>query len=202
MNPELFRHIAGYAIGFASGGGFEVTLRRNSTLRNRTTSAAITAPTLSAAVTAGASTVSLTSTSLQGRLPEGAKFTIAGNATEYTTTADVEAASNVLSSVPVTPVIAANASLGAVVTITQTYGDESYTAMQGALDQEASAHIEGATRRLHLAGGDGLRAPLEGDLVTTGLDRTERVGHVYTSAPDGSTVARWTVTLSNYPGVA
>lgn len=72
---------------------------------------------VAAGASAGDSAVSIKSTFTVGKLLAGDKFTIAGNATEYTVTGPgVVAAANVFTAVPIAPVLAANAGLGAGVT--------------------------------------------------------------------------------------
>jgi hypothetical protein len=73
--------------------------------------------TLAAAASAGAAAISIRSAFTVGKLLAGDKLTIAPVATVYTVTgAGVQAAANQFSAVPITPVLAANAALGAAVT--------------------------------------------------------------------------------------
>jgi hypothetical protein len=73
--------------------------------------------TVAAAALAGAAAVSIKAGFTTGKLVAGDKFTIAGNATEYTVTGPgVAAVSNQFSNVPITPVLAADAAQGAAVT--------------------------------------------------------------------------------------
>lgn len=74
--------------------------------------------TVSAPASSGASTITLTAPSGNWFLRVGDKFTIAGNATVYTVTAQKVAASGLFTGVAFTPVLAANASAGAAVTFT------------------------------------------------------------------------------------
>lgn len=66
----------------------------------------------------GASTITLTAPSGNWFLRAGDKFTIAGDVTVYTVTAQKVAASGVFASVAFTPALVANATAGAVVTFT------------------------------------------------------------------------------------
>lgn len=73
--------------------------------------------TVSAAVSAGVLAIGIRSGFTIGRLLPGDRFTIAGNATEYTVgSPGVNAVSNVFANVPITPALAANAAQGAAVT--------------------------------------------------------------------------------------
>lgn len=73
--------------------------------------------TVATAASAGASAVSIKSGFAQGKLAAGDKFTIAGNATQYTVAAPgTQASGNTFTAVPITPVLAANAALNAAVT--------------------------------------------------------------------------------------
>lgn len=72
---------------------------------------------VASAASAGATAVSIKASFTVGKILPGDKFTIAGNATEYTVTGPgVSAASNQFAAVPITPALAANAALNAVVT--------------------------------------------------------------------------------------
>jgi hypothetical protein len=72
--------------------------------------------TVAANASAGAASLSIKSGFAAGRLAAGDKFTITGNATTYTVTGPgVSAVDNQFTAVPITPVLAANAALGAAV---------------------------------------------------------------------------------------
>jgi hypothetical protein len=64
----------------------------------------------------GAGAITLKATFASGRLIVGDKFTIAGDATVYTVTGEVIAASNSFAAVPISPVLAQAAAANAVVT--------------------------------------------------------------------------------------
>lgn len=66
----------------------------------------------------GASSITLDGATVIGTLPIGITFTIAGDATVYTTTNAVDASSNSLAAVTFSPVLAAEAADDAVVTLT------------------------------------------------------------------------------------
>ena len=73
--------------------------------------------TVATAASAGAGQIDIGSGFTQGKLLPGDKFTIAGNATQYTVTGSgVAAASNKFAAVPIAPNLAANAGQGAAVT--------------------------------------------------------------------------------------
>lgn len=74
--------------------------------------------TVQTTATAGASTITLTAPAGNWVLLVGDKFTVAGNATVYTITNQVTAASGKFTGVTFTPVLAANATAGAAVTMT------------------------------------------------------------------------------------
>lgn len=196
------RAMVDQVIGFMAP-GVTVTLRRNSNLRHQVNSTAISALTVASAVLAGVTTIDLEADSLAGKLIAGATFTIAGNATVYTTTANVEAEAGELAAVTFTPALAANAAEGAVVTIVQSYSDQVYRAHQAALDRESvSATIDGLARRLELAVDPGARAPEENDRIVAGLSRVERVAHVQAHEPELGYTVRWSIWTSTMAGVA
>jgi len=74
--------------------------------------------TVQTSATAGASTITLTSPTGAWFIEAGDTFTIAGNATVYTVGARVVSASGKFTNVAISPVLAANATAGAAVTVT------------------------------------------------------------------------------------
>ena len=93
------------------------TLTRYSTLRNGNTGVQLTAVSVNGTVAAGGSSITFDSPGLEGTLVASSTFTIAGNATVYTVTTDVEAASGALTSVAFSPVLAAEATDDLVATL-------------------------------------------------------------------------------------
>lgn len=105
--------------------------------------------TVASAASAGAAAVSIKSGFTIGRLNAGDKFTIAGNATEYTVAAPgVQAASNQFTAVPITPVLAANASLGAAVTFDFARDYTIRAAIAGYDAKELQGSVQVGDRRL------------------------------------------------------
>ncbi len=111
------------------GGQTQVTLRRQLGLSDPSTSGP---PTLAVDGTTalGSGTITLDASGMRGWMYAGVKFTIAGDATVYTVSTDLEAASNALTGLAFTPVLAAEAADDAVVTLTQEYGE---TTMYGSV---------------------------------------------------------------------
>lgn len=113
------------AITGALGGGKTVTLRRNHTLHNRRTGAAISSLQVNGTVAIGGSSVDLDAIDLDegGLLPVGITLTHDGN-TYTVTTADVRVnSSGVLSGVTITPVLASEATDDDAVSIATAYAE-------------------------------------------------------------------------------
>jgi hypothetical protein len=98
------------------GDGATCTLTRRSNLRNGNDGQQLTTLSVNGTVAAGGAAITLDSPGLEGTLVASSTFTIAGDATVYTVTADVEAASGALTSVAFSPVLDAEATDDAVVT--------------------------------------------------------------------------------------
>lgn len=119
----VFEDLAPICFGVLSGQ--TVILRRPSSLEDKLAGRMPSALELSAPVLAGAVTVSLRlpgTTALSGMLVAGTTLRIGG--VDYTTTADKVVSANVLTVVPVTPVLAAGFPAGQAVTVS---GEGSFT---------------------------------------------------------------------------
>lgn len=177
------------------GRGLTLTLRRRSSLRHRTSGTAISALTVATAALAGATALDLEAALLKGELVVGAKFTIAGDATVYTATTTNDAGlDGKLQAVGISPALAQNAALGAAVTVTQSWSDETYPAARASLDEELlDGYLEGSVRAYRLSAAGGKRKPLRGDLLWAGDGSKETVGKVATSGPAGGDGVGWNV---------
>ena len=129
-NDSLIRHF---------GQGARAVRREVSSLGDPNTGAAVTTLAVQGVTSSGETQITLDAAALIGKLPAGAVFTITGVAGTYTTTADVTAASNALTNVPINA-LEAEAPDDAVVTITQDYGEKTYAA---ARKQFRSDEIDG-----------------------------------------------------------
>lgn len=182
--------------------GATLTLRRDSTLVQGGTSAPVTSFTAATAAAAGASVLSISGSSMRGRLVAGAKFLVTGDPTVYTVTEDRLAVDGVLEDVPFTPVLSQDVAKFAPISFSQYHGDQAYKAFEAEFDREtASSTIDGSVRRLELAVPTGGRAPKEKDRVVGGFNALERVVHVKAHQPEDGYPVRWTVLLSSSPGV-
>ncbi len=175
-----------------------VTIRRPHTLKSQRKGEPIggTLLLVNGAFAAGAASISLRATQLEGRLVTGCKFTIAGNATVYTTTGQTDAASGVLTAVGITPVLAANAADGTVVTFTQPYADYTFCRMRGDERSAVSDGLERTGRILHLEAQDATTIPEQGDFVIEAGGSPEPIAAVRPVNPGGA-VARWTLSLGD-----
>lgn len=187
MITERFRESASRLIRhFGSGGA--VLLRRLHTLRNSQTGAAVTALAVAGARLAGVAAISLDAPKLVGRIPAGLRFTIAGDATVYETTAAVAAAAGTLADVPITPALALDAADDAAVTIVRPYGEWSFLATRGTTRSEDDLDGAGTTRRrYHLDATGAEVTPEQGDLLVEDGETHPVVG-VDVVAPAGATV--------------
>lgn len=135
------------------GGGATATISRPNSLVNRLTGQAYAALAVDGTTSAGAGTITLDAVNLKGVMRKGTTYTIAGDATVYTTSADVTAASGALTGVTFTPVLAAEASDDAVVTITQNGGSYSYVcAVKGFREEDINGtDVKGDDRMVILS---------------------------------------------------
>lgn len=183
--------IAGLVDRFGDGG--TLTFSRESTLHVDDSGGL--APLVNATVAAGGSTIVLDQAEkLRGELVSGSTFTIDGDGTTYTTTADAKATKAGLLSVSFTPVLAAEATENAAVTLVSTSTSFSLLRMRDELISmlTGTEKFEGDKRRYHVASREASpTAPEVGDRVTDGAN-VERVVHVAPLNP-GSDVFAWTV---------
>jgi len=173
---ERFRDSASRLVRHFGGGG-TAALRRSHTLRNSQTGTAIAALAVAGARLAGAATITLDATKLVGKIPAGLRFTIAGDATVYETTAAVEASGGALANVPITPVLAADAADDAAVTIVRPYGEWTFFRSRGTSRGEDD--LEGAgtqRRRMHLDATGAEVTPEQGDLLVENGETQPIVG--------------------------
>ena len=104
---------------------------------------------LQATVSSGVSSIVVTSTKQAGTAPLGAVMTIAGDATEYTLTADATAdESTDRATLTFTPVLAAGATVGATVTISANAQYTYYRVKQGLDDEILLGTTKGADRKV------------------------------------------------------
>ena len=150
--------------------------------------------TVSVPASSGASTITLTAPSGNWFLRVGDKFTIAGNATVYTVTAQKVAASGLFTSVAFTPVLAANASAGAAVTFTWS-NDYTVSAVVWPYDDKL---IDGTTisvhdLRLHMQAVDqsGVTYPEPTGLDKVKVNGTFRPIGIVAGVYSGDTVTVW-----------
>lgn len=168
------------------GGGLRITLRERSTLKLSTTGAVAATLDLVGDHAAGAAALTLGKTGLIGALPEGAKLTLA--ATEYTVTARVEAVDGELVAVAIDPVLAAPATDGDDVTVTQPYGDFAYSAMQSRVSyRDAMKGMPDDAKVYDLSAVGQARAPRHGDILLHGSQK-ETVTAVEKPSPSGEAV--------------
>lgn len=105
------------------GEGHQITLRRIHSLKDPQTGKAVATLDVKGTVAIGGSTIDLDKTYLEGELKSGIQFTVAGDATVYETTNAIRASLNVLTGVTFTPVLVAEATDNAVVTISNPFKD-------------------------------------------------------------------------------
>lgn len=128
--------------------------------------------TVAANASAGASSVSITADFIQGRLNAGDRLTIAGNATTYTVQAPgAQAASDAFASVPISPVLAANAAAGAAVTFDFARDHAVRAAVADYMARDFQGAVKSGDRRLvvlqsALDAAGMTEAPASGDRVT------------------------------------
>ena len=162
-----------------------ITVRKLSNLVNPGVAPPVSGVLVRGAALAGAATISLDATTLRGTLAWGAKFTITGVTGTYTTTGAKAAASNILSSVPITPVLAGNAADNAPVTITQEYGEFTFRALRTRLEDEDDDAITKDWQKYHLlVHADGVE-PAVNDLLYDGAD-SDYIQRVRPVAPAGA----------------
>lgn len=173
-----------------------VTLRRRHTLKSqRKGTPAVSGVLLlvNDAALAGAVAIGLRADLLTGRLPKGCRFTIAGNATIYTTGADAEASGGALAGVTISPALAANAADGAVVTLSTPYVDYTLTVQRGEAPVDNLDTGERQTgRALHVAYTADV-TPEPGDLVIVDAE-AQPIAEVRPVDPGGG-VAGWDLVL-------
>ncbi len=108
------------------GSGAKAVRREVSSLTNPNTGAALGTLAVQGLTANGAESIILDATNMTGKYPTGATFTIAGDGTTYTLTADAESSSNAITcSINALQAQAAN---NAVVTLVQKYGEKTYKA--------------------------------------------------------------------------
>jgi hypothetical protein len=101
---------------------------------------------LAANLSAGASTLSAKSpntSTLEGRVVQGAKLTIAGVTGTYTVTADAQSVAAGTIAISFSPVAAGPAAVDALITITQSYGDVSYPIITRNRSDQDMESVEG-----------------------------------------------------------
>lgn len=177
------------------GGGATCTLMRRMTLQKNGTSDILLE--VNGNQVAGAATLSLKLAGLRaGSIPKGAKFTIAGNATEYTLTAAASVVTTGQISVAITPVLAADAADGADVTWTQPYG--AWTPTFSRVARQLVEATEGAgtsvSETINLEALDGMPEPMPGDLIQFSSTNRKAVLGAPAVNP-GSVVGRYVVHL-------
>jgi len=130
------------------GAGDTITVRRHHSLIDPA-GGNITALAVDTLTALGAATIDLDATRVQGKLVAGITFTIASDATTYTTTNTVTAASNALAGVTFTPVLTQQAADDAVVTITGTYADYEFVkSKRSFMDRDIGDTIDASDRKL------------------------------------------------------
>lgn len=135
---------------------------------------------------AGVSSISLRADLLDGNFPKGCRFTIAGNATEYTASAAGDASGGAIT-IAFTPVLAANAADGAAVSISVPYADYTFALHRGGTREDELDSGERQTSRvLHLVYRSDF-TPRSGDYVVEGGDE-QRIGEVNKPDPGGGPV--------------
>lgn len=137
------------------GGTATATVRRHHTLHDAQDGSEISTLAVNGTASAGATTINLdTAPRLHGSLPQGITFTIAGDGTTYTVASRVNAASNALASVAISPALAAEAADDAVVTVAETVERSIPCAVGMYRDlDKATALIEVGDRKVLLATG-------------------------------------------------
>lgn len=146
---------------------------------------------------AGAATLSLKLAGLtSGSIPKGAKFTIAGNAQEYTLTAAASVVTTGQIAVAITPVLAANAADGADIAWTQPYGSwsPSFSRDSRQLVEATEGAGTGMAETINLEALDGMPEPAPGDLIQFSSTNRKAVLGVRAVNP-GSVVGRYVVDL-------
>lgn len=162
-----------------------VTLRRRHTLMDHATGAILAALLVNGGQSSGAAVINLRAAKLQGRIVKGVQFQIAGDATVYTVGGPVEASSNALAAVQISPVLAQNAADGAVVTITRAYGDHAFPRLRGELiEEDADGAQLARSLVIYLSAEGAAITPTNGDVVV-GLGT---IADVKAWAPGGSAV--------------
>lgn len=176
------------------GGDASVTLVRTMKVQKNGTSDVLLE--VNGAHTAGVSTISLKLTGLRtgSSIPTGAKFTIAGNATVYTLSAEATVTTIGQVSVAVTPVLAANAADGADITWTQPYGTYTYRYSRRGRDLTAATDGSGTVvaETINLEATDALPEPRLGDLIQFSATNRKAVLFVHPVKP-GAVAGRYVV---------
>ena len=182
------------------GGSSQCTFRRPHSLKSVATGGAVSLL-VRGATLAGVAVIDLDATGLAGTLPKGCTFTIAGVAGTFTTTAATEAASGILSAVPITPVIpVGGAANDAAVTLTQEYGELAFyfTRDEFAADS-GQTFLERNERRVNLSAIGAGGTPAVGDLLYSGDgQQIEYVRRVLEWAPAGVATG-WTLHVGGEP---
>lgn len=182
------------------GGGRTLILRKVSNLQNIGLAPPVAGILVRGVTALGAAALSLDAATLRGTLKWGSKFTIAGAAGTFTTTASTTAALNILTSVPFTPVLPSQAADNAAVTITQDYGAFTFRALRTSFsdeDESESAFVVRDWQKYHLlVHADGV-APEVGDLLMDGAD-TDYIMRCRPVAPAGE-ASRWIVYTGRSP---
>jgi hypothetical protein len=182
MTARLVRHF---------GDGFTVTIRRRHTLKSQRKGTPTISGTLlvvNGAFSTGASAIGLRADLLTGKLPKGCKFTIAGNATEYTVGGDVTASGGALAGVSISPVLAANVVDATAVTFTQPYVDyPSVPVLSGDATLDNLDTGERQTGRVLRVPATTSITPEPGDFVVEG-SAEQRIADVRTINPGGGAV--------------
>lgn len=178
------------------GGGATCTLMRLVKLQKNGTADILLE--VNGAQLAGAATLSLKLAGLRtgGSVPKGAKFTIAGNATEYTLSAAASVTTIGQIAVSITPVLAANAADGADITWTQPYGSWTPTFSRDSrqLVEASEGAGTGVAETINLEALDGMPEPMPGDLIQFSSTNRKAVLGVRAVNP-GSVVGRYVVDL-------
>jgi hypothetical protein len=147
------------------GAGDSITVRRSHSLTDPA-AGNITTLAVNGLTAQGESSIDLDATRLEGTLPAGITFTIAGDGTTYTVASDVTAASNALSSVSFTPVLAAEAADDAVVTLATTFKDYTFLkSKRGFMERDIGDTVDASDRKLIVSALGAEIVPTEDDQI-------------------------------------
>ncbi len=177
------------------GGRQTGTLRRRHKLIDRKTgqgAADLLAVQATTALGGSSLPIKTSSGTLKGVLPNDFTFTIAGNSTVYTLSAEATTTTAGVLTVAFTPVLAVEATLDVAITLGADYIEGTFSRLVSGFEAgDVNEVIEGRTRELHLSAEGAPWTPEEGDVWT---DTGDTINRLRTIAP-GAVTAGWSALI-------